>query len=223
MTKKLAELHSIKIYTLTNLLVAKSNLKNNRGFSLIEIIIVIMIIGGVLAASLSRMSFKKVDNRTVFRGIVIAVKEVRNRAKLYGTTYRLAFKIDEKSSSYWLEKSVSPTLIDKEFLAKQRERGDKKDDDKAPPSPFQVDSSYSKKEKQLESGYTIKQLESGPQDAVFTEGTAYIHFFPTGMVEPVALQIQDPKKNIWTLVFNPLTGQADIIDGAKSLKDLSRQ
>lgn len=182
-----------------------------------------MIIGGILAASLSRMSFgKKQNNSTVFREIVISVKEVRNRAKLYGTTYRLVFKIDEKQGSYWLEKSTSPTLIDKEFLARQREQGNKEQEG-APQSPFQVDSSYSKKEKELPSGYTFKQLESGPQDAVFTEGMAYIHFFPTGMVEPVALQVQDPKKNIWTLVFNPLTGQADIIDGAKSLKDLSRQ
>ncbi len=181
-----------------------------------------MIIGGVLSAALSRMSFKKVDNRTVFRDIVITVKEVRNRAKLYGTNYRLVFKIDEKQASYWLEKSVSPTLIDKEFLAKQRERGDKPEEG-APDSPYQVDSSYLKKEKRLPDGYLIKQLESGPQDAVFTEGMVYIHFFPTGMVEPVALQIQDPRKNIWTLVFNPLTGQADIIDGAKSLRDLSRQ
>lgn len=208
-----------------NLSVAKSNLnssRNQKGFSLIEIIIVIMIIGGVLSASLSRMSFKKVDNRTVFREIVIAVKEIRNRAKLYGTTYRLVFKISEKSSSFWVEKSTSPTLIDKEFLARQRERGDKDDKD-APLSPFQVDTTYLKKEKELPPGYIIKQLESGPQDAIFTEGLAYIHFFPQGMVEPVGLQIEDPKKNIWTLVFNPLTGQADIIDGAKALRDINRQ
>jgi general secretion pathway protein H len=200
----------------------KSVSRNTKGFSLIEIIIVIMIIGGVLSAALSRMSFKKVDNRTVFRELVVSVKEVRNRAKLYSTTYRLVFKIEEKSASYWLEKATSPTLIDKEFLAKQRERGDKEDDKDAPPSPFQVDTTYLKKQRQLPEGYIIKQLESGPQDAVFTEGLAYIHFFPQGMVEPVGLQIQDPKKNIWTLVFNPLTGQADIIDGAKSLRDLNR-
>lgn len=182
-----------------------------------------MIIGGVLAASLSRMSFKKVDNRTVFREIVLAIKEIRNRAKLYNTTYRLVVKIDEKEGSFWVEKSTSPTLIDKEFLAKQRERRGNKEEEGAPPSPFQVDTTYLKKEKQLPPGYTFKQLESGPQDAVFTEGLAYIHFFPQGMVEPVGLQIQDPKKNIWTLVFNPLTGQADIIDGAKALRDINRQ
>lgn len=186
-------------------------------------IIVIMIIGGVLSASLSRMSFKKVDNRTVFRDIVVSVKEVRNRAKLYSTSYRLVFKIEEKSASYWLEKATSPTLIDKEFLAKQRERGNSKEDEEgAASSPFQVDTTYLKKQRELPEGYVIKQLESGPQDAVFTEGLAYIHFFPQGLVEPVGLQIQDPKKNIWTLVFNPLTGQADIIDGAKSLRDLNR-
>lgn len=181
-----------------------------------------MIIGGVLAASLSRMSFQKIDNRTVFRDIVISVKEIRNRAKLYNTSYRIVFKIQEKSSSYWVEKSTSPTLIDKEMLQKIRENAGKEDKD-APQSNFQLDSSYLKKEKELPAGYIVKSLESGPQDAVFTEGMAYIHFFPQGMVEPIALQIEDPKKNIWTLVFNPLTGQADIIDGAKTLRDLTRQ
>lgn len=200
----------------------KSLLNRNNAFSLIEIIIVIMIIGGILSLSLSRMTFNKIDNRKVFRDIVLAVKEIRNRAKLYNTSYRLVFKIDDKESSFWVEKSTSPTLIDKEFIAKQKELKDNKDEDEIPPSPFQVDTSYLKKEKELPEGYIVKQLESGPQDVVYTEGLAYIHFFPQGMVEPVALQIQDPKKNIWTLVFNSLTGQADIIDGAKNLRDLNR-
>lgn len=222
----MVDLVSIKIFSLTNLLVAKNNSRpqalNQTGFSLIEIIVVIMIIGGILSLALSRVSFRKMDNRTVFREIVLTIKEIRNRAKLYNTTYRIVFKIDEKGSSYWVEKSNSPTLIDKEFLQQQRENKNSKDDPEAPQSPFQVDTGYLKKQKELPSGYTIKSLESGPQDITTTEGLAYIHVFPQGMVEPVALQIEDPKKNIWTLVFNTLTGQADIIDGAKALRDLNR-
>lgn len=200
--------------------------RNRKGFSLLEMVIVLAIIGSVLGIGLSHISLNKTDNRTVFREIVLAVKEIRNRAKLYGTTYRIAFKIEEKTASYWIEKSTSPTLLDKDFLKKEREAKDKPDreKDKEHPfvSPFQIDPSYIKKPKELPTGYTVKSLESGPQDAIFTEGMAYIHFFAQGMVEPVALQIQDPKKNIWTLVFNPITGQADIIEGAKSLKDLNR-
>lgn len=183
-----------------------------------------MIIGGILSLAIPRMNFGKTDNRKVFRDIVVSVKEVRNRAKLYGSNYRLAFKIDEKESTYWLEKANSPVLLDKEALLNERKALSKtfRGDQDKPQSPYQPDSSYMKKEKPLPSGYRFVSLESGPQDNVFTEGTAYLHFFPQGLIEPVALQIQDPKKNIWTLVFNPLTGQADIIDGAKSLRDLNR-
>lgn len=190
--------------------------------------IVIMIIGGILSLALPRMGIKKLDNRTVFRNIVITVKEVRNRARLYNTSYRIAFKIDEQSGSYWVEKSSSPTLLDKNFLEKEREQ--KERDEKGGitdvknqiSSPFQTDTSYAKGNVELPPGYHVKSLESGPQDATFTNGVGYIHIFPQGLVEPIALQIVDPKKNIWTLVFNSITGQADIIDGAKSLKDLSR-
>ncbi len=190
--------------------------------------IVIMIIGGLLSLALPRMGLKKIDNRTVFRNIVITVKEIRNRARLYNTSYRIAFKIDEKGGNYWVEKSSSPTLLDKNFLEKEREQKERDekgvlvDEKNQISSPFQTDTSYSKGNVELPNGYHVKSLESGPQDVTFTEGVGYIHIFPQGLVEPIALQIVDPKKNIWTLVFNSITGQADIIDGAKSLKDLSR-
>lgn len=187
--------------------------------------IVILIIGGILSLAIPRLGLKKMDNRTVFRDIVITVKEIRNRARLYNTSYRIAFKIDEQSGNYWVEKSSSPTLLDKAFLEKEREqkeRGAASNEKDQITSPYQTDSSYKKGNVDLPAGYHVKSLESGPQDATFTEGVAYVHIFPQGLVEPVALQIVDPKKNIWTLVFNSITGQADIIDGAKSLKDLSR-
>ena len=57
---------------------------------------------------------------------------------------------------------------------------------------------------------------------VVTEGMAYIHFFPQGLIETAALQIADPKGNVFTLVYNPLTGKADIITEARDLKDLAR-
>jgi len=197
----------------------------SNGFSLLEITVVIVIIGTMLSLAISRTTFNKNDNRKVFRDIVITVKEIRNRAKLYNTTYRIAFRLNENNQAYWVEKASSPTLLNKEFLDLERDEKQKnlKDDDPEKfKSAFQVDTSYSKKEKTLPSGYIFKSIESGPHEVVFTDGNAYIHFFSQGLIEPVALQIQDPKNNIWTLVFNSITGQADIIDGAKTLKDLNR-
>ena len=191
---------------------------------MLEITVVIMIIGTILSLAISRTNFNKTDNRKVFRDMVVMVKEIRNRAKLYNTTYRIAFRLDEKNQAYWVEKSTNPTLLNKENIQLERDSLQQKMKDDDPDkykSPFQTDATYSKKEKSLPNGYSFKSLESGPQEAIFTDGMAYIHFFPQGMIEPIALQIIDPKKNVWTLVFNSITGQADIIDGEKTLKDLN--
>jgi general secretion pathway protein H len=200
--------------------------KNNRGFSLIEISIVILIIGGLLTIALPRIQLKKIETKTVIREITNTVKEIRNRAKLYGTTYRLAFRLDANNQSYWVEKSTSVTYIDKAALEKAREeaktsfRADKTADEKKVAAPFQPDSTFFKKEQLLPKDYSFKLIESGSQDVTYTDGMAYIHFFPQGFIESALIQIEDPKKNIWSITFNPITGQSSIITEAKTLKDL---
>jgi general secretion pathway protein H len=201
--------------------------KNSRGFSLIEISIVILIIGGLLTIALPRMQFGKVDTRKVIREITTSVKEVRNRAKLYGTTYRLAFRLDTDNQAYWVEKSTTITYIDKAALEKAREAAEssfRKDENAEgkTPSPFQPDSSFFKKEQTLPRDYHFKLIESGAQNVTYSDGMAYIHFFPQGFIETALIQIEDPKKNIWSITFNPITGQSAIITEAKLLKDLQQ-
>ena len=160
------------------------------------------------------------------RDFIVAGKDLKSRAKLHGATYRMAFDLDEKEQAWWVEKSTKSIVISKEQLEKDeearknKEKGDS--DEEAPPPAFQPDTSIFKKKQTLPSGYKFKQVESASLDTVTTTGMAYIHFFPQGLIETAALQIQDPKGNIFTIVYNPLTGKADIINEAKSLKDLAR-
>ena len=199
------------------------NKKTAAGFSLLEIIIVLSIIGAIMAVALPRLLDKKQDTRKVFRDFVIAGKDLRNRAKLAGVSYRLAFRLDADHQAWWVEKANRLVLIDKKKMdeSREKEKSTFKSDEK-PVSDFQVDTSIFKKEQILPAGFKFLQIESGSQETTITEGNAYIHFFPQGMIEPSAIQIQDGKKNVWTLVFNPITGQSDIIPEAKTLKDLTR-
>jgi general secretion pathway protein H len=208
-------------------LTALSADNNKNGFSMMEIVIVIAIIGGIIAAIVPTLTRKKpILISQVTRDIIIKFKQVRNSSKLYGTTYRFAFRLTKDNQAYWIEKSANVTLIDKKALDAEREkeksnfRPDHSDEKSA--AAFQPDTTFFKKEQTLASGYSFKSIETGGLDAVITDGTAYIHFFPQGYIEPSLIQIEDPKKNIWTLVFNPITGQADLIAEAKTLKDLNR-
>jgi general secretion pathway protein H len=79
-----------------------------------------------------------------------------------------------------------------------------------------------KTEKKLPPNLKFSQVETINMTEPITSGLAYIHFFPEGMMEASAIQISDNKNGTWTLVFNPLTGQADIIEKAATLKNLER-
>lgn len=211
----------IKTFILMNLLVEK----NNRGFTLIEIVVVIMIIGGILAIAVPRMHINQKQPKSVIREFTTLFKEVRNRAKLYGVSYRIAIRLDNDNQGYWVEKSNAVTYIDKEALEKIREQAKdpsrkKENEELNEKSAYQPDPTFSKKERKLDSKYIFKSVESGSQGIVQTEGIAYIHFFPQGFIEQILIQIEDPKKNIWSVTFNSITGQSFIIEDAKTLKDL---
>ncbi len=199
-------------------------IKNDKAFSLLEIAVVLSIIGAVIALAAPRLFDKHSQHRHVFREFIIAGKDVKSRAKLTGSTYRLAFDLTENQQSWWVEKSTRTVVLDKSQIEAAKEAEKSKADKKegAPPPDFQIDGSFFKKKQRLADGFKFKQIESGTVDYIYTEGMAYIHFFPQGLIETSAIQIEDPKKNVWTLVFNPLTGQTDLIPEAKLLKDLSR-
>ena len=200
-------------------------MRNNKGFSLLEIAVVISIIGAVIALTVPRLFDKRSETRRVFRDFIVAGKDLKGRAKLTGSTYRMAFDLNEKDPTWWVEKSTKAVTLDKDKIeaALNAQKGSSgKPDESAPPPDFQPDTTIFKKKQRLPEGYSFKQVESGTLDLVYTEGLAYIHFFPQGIIETAALQIADPKKNIWTLIYNPLTGQIDVIPEAKLLKDLSR-
>ena len=90
-----------------------------------------MIIGAILAVAIPRFNFKQTNTRSVIRDLTIAVREIRNRAKLSNTSYRLVIQLTPPTTKegaageqkFWVEKSSKTTLIDKTQLAEEREEG----------------------------------------------------------------------------------------------------
>ncbi|MFZ4402983.1 MAG: pilus assembly FimT family protein [Pseudobdellovibrionaceae bacterium] len=197
-------------------------MQKDRGFTLIEILVVLVILGVIATLGLPRLMKKDPNIKSVVRQFLVLSKEIRNQAKLSNSTYRLAVDMGDNPQSpqtYWVEHTSGPKPIDTEKLYENK--SDKSDKD-SPPADFQLDKRLSKKPKSLPKGLFFAELETVNSKSTITSGMGYIHFFPEGFVEAATLQITDRKKIIWTLVFNPLTGQADIVQKAQSLKGLQR-
>ncbi|NUN05012.1 MAG: prepilin-type N-terminal cleavage/methylation domain-containing protein [Bdellovibrio sp.] len=194
---------------------------SQKGFTLIEIMIVLAILAAVLVVGAPKLFKPNTNIKTVARQIITLSKETRNKARLTNSTYRIVINMDPENEKYWVERANGPQPIDPDAYEKAQEKESEKKED-APPPLFQMDKSLTKGEQSLPKGLRFGSVETINMKAPITSGVAYIHFFPEGFVEASAVQITNGNNLTWTLVFNPLTGQADIIEKASSLKDIQR-
>lgn len=199
--------------------ISTQDLKNNQGFTLIEIMVVLGIMGVIIALGLSRVRKKENDIKRTAREFYVLGKEIRNQARLKNSTYRLMIRLDEGAQSYWVESAQG---FQGRLDEKEVEEREKLAEEDRPKEVFEQDSSVLRKEKTLPDGLFFKSVENLDHEP-FTTGTATIYFFPNGFVETTALQITDRKRSTWTLIFQPLTGQADIIPDERSLRDTKRE
>lgn len=195
-------------------------MRSQRGFTLIEIMIVLAILAALLTVVAPRLTQKRTNIKNVAREFITMGKDIRNKARLNNSTYRLVINMDPQDEKYWVERANGPQPVDPEAYEKAKEKSEDKEE-AAPPPLFQIDNSVIK-EKKLPSGLRFGSVETINMKSPITSGIAYVHFFPEGFVEAAAIQITDGNKLTWTLVFNPLTGQADIVEKAQSLKDIQR-
>ena len=194
------------------------NLKASKGFTLVEILIVLAIFARIAAMGIPAL-FKKSDNiKKVARQLTSLTKEVRNRAKLKNSTYRIVFDMRAEPHRYWVEYSQGSKPIPANLY-------EEKTDDESPSTQsqrFQKDLTILKKERELPNGLSFASVETINTKAPITEGFAYVHYFPEGFVEAAVIQVTNKSNLTWSFVISPLTGQCEIIEEAKSLKDLNQ-
>ncbi len=195
-----------------------SSLMKQRGFTLIEVMIVLALLAALIAFGAPRLFRKENNIKSVARHFIVMSREIRNKARLNNSTYRLAISMEDNNEKYWVEMAGGFHAIDPD--AAEQEKNNDKDED-APPPLFKPDKSVIK-ERTMPTGLRISSVETLSMKAPQTSGIAYVYFFPEGFVEAAAIQVTNGTNLTWTLVFNPLTGQADVIEKAQSLKDIQR-
>jgi general secretion pathway protein H len=191
-------------------------MRSEKGFTLLEIMIVLGILAGLMALAVPRFQSNKNKIKTVVRQFGALTKEVRNTARLKKVTYRIAFKFG-KPSSFWIEAASGNEVVPSKETLENLRRLSEKD---RPPDPFKkVDRPM--KEKELDSGLTWKSVETTGSDGIVENGIAYVYYSPEGLVEKSIIQIQSEKQQVWSFIINPLTGHLEFVEGSMNLKDLT--
>lgn len=206
-----------------------SRLKNSKqhshkGFTLIEIMIVLAILGFGLTLGVSRFSNRSGELRAVLRKSTVLSRELHTRAKLNGVTYRLVVDLGDggpkSKQMMYVEKGTGATVI------KDRDLDEEEDDDEENPRPkdFQRDSHILKNPIQIPRGVYISEVEINRIEKPFSQGVAYIHYLPQGLVEEAAIHFKgttgDQK---WTISIHPLTGRAEVLSPSMRLQELQNQ
>lgn len=182
--------------------------------------IVLALIAAIVILGAPRIFKGSTNLKSVTRNLIVLTKETRNQARLSNSTLRIAFEMGEENHSYWVERASGPQIIDLQKL--QEPEDEKTDSEDKPPAVFSMDTSLLKQPKVLPEGMKFASIESVNLENPVVSGKAYIHFSPQGFVEASAVQIVNSSGQIWTLIINPITGQAEIIEKAIKLKELER-
>ncbi|MFK8137344.1 MAG: Tfp pilus assembly protein FimT/FimU [Bdellovibrionales bacterium] len=204
------------------------------GFTLMEVMIVMVLIAGVVTLAIPRLSNDSQQVRADIRRLSVTTRRMLQEAQMKNKTYRLVLEMnnsEEEPDSYWLESSSKAHLFDPRDDQEEREaklEAKKRADDgettetEEAARGFQIDSKVLKKPKKLPEGYRFKSISYSNRETI-SEGQAYIYFYPQGFTEESLIHIQNEKDNInWSLLVHPLTGYVDILTQEVKLEDLKQ-
>ncbi len=221
MTKKKADLEQ----RLTSLATT------TKGFTLVEIMVVVAIIAAVVAILIPRIDNKNNKMKAAVRRFSALTRELHTRAKLKGTTYRLAIDLKDGSETqttqqYWVERSNATVILsEKDEKAFKDDLKNLRQDEKKPKDlyGFELDSTIIKGVQEIKVPLRIISVEKKGYKDIFNSGLAYIYFFPQGLSEEAIIQLKAGENLQWSLAVQPLTGKSDVVSRLITLKDLIQQ
>lgn len=200
-------------------------LKSSAGITLIEIMIVIGIIAGLIAAFSTSLYRPAQEHRKFLRRFTLVSKEVQVQAKLTGKLQRLVIDFGRDSrnvrpQAYWVESATKANS----FIQGEPEISDS-DDEIPTDSQFVFNSKVFKKKQTLPRGLSIYQIELTRSEKPLKEGVAYIYFLPEGLIDEAAIHFLSKagdEEKPWTVLTNPVSSISDLTPGELLLKETRR-
>lgn len=198
---------------------------SSRGFSLLEILIVLALITGILTITIPRLRPK---DRVLssLRKVTVLTRKAYGTARLKGRTYRLVvFMPNEESETQegaiWMESTEKKGIVQSTYKEELEQEKEGKDNGGGYSPDYTMDTKILKEKITLPPDYKFESVEIGEE--LITEGKAYIYFLPQGRVTQAAIHVSSvdfDNSNQWTIITHPLTGQSRLVAEKVSAKDL---
>ncbi len=197
-------------------------IRYNKGFTLLELLIALSILVSTLIIGTS--SIKRKDNiiKKTFRQFVALNRQLDHFARLKGKTWRLVVQMEEKESTWWVEKKLPASQI---FNPENQTFDNDEPTDPVEPTPspegFVIDPEFFTTPQKLPKNLSFESVELNNIQEPITEGKAYIYYFPEGQFGTALLKIKG-KKVYWSLFVDRLRGELTVYNGEKQLKDFKQ-
>ncbi|RYZ63854.1 MAG: prepilin-type N-terminal cleavage/methylation domain-containing protein, partial [Proteobacteria bacterium] len=162
---------------------------NRMGFTLIELLVVIALLGlvGVMALPNINGVFK-ISLSSSVRELSSTIKETYNTTMMTKKVHRLV--IDIKTNQFWVEMGPTQFLMDTDDSKRREERlhrgmsfKERDEAEKKKGDAFVMIKGINKGKRSFPRGVTVEDVFTEQNEKPITEGQAYIHFFPGGMIE----------------------------------------
>lgn len=210
-----------------------SKARHPAGFTMIEIMIVLVIMAFATGTAISRFSNNSRGYKVFIRQFRVITKQLHNRSKLLNTTHRLVLDLGDEGArtpeqKLWVESATKTGIIlsDEDAEDVLKKVAGKESDSKKPP-PFQKNpKALGRREVELPEGLIFKDVELGGVERPIESGLVYIYFLPQGLVTETAIHLKLEDQEVekeWTISIHPLTGQAEIVGKYISLETLKDQ
>jgi general secretion pathway protein H len=195
--------------------------------TLIEIMVVLVIVGGLSVAIVSRLNKGNNDLKAAIRKISTLTKELHNQARMQNRVLRMVIDMNEQEgSSISVEGAPKNTMLtdsafsDKADAEEDDKLSDEEKKEKQALRAFQPDGSVLKRPLRLPLPVKIVEVEIKNLKNPIEEGKAYLYFFPQGLTQEAVIVISDGKNLNWTIAVNAITGISQVIGERKKLSEL---
>ena len=161
-------------------------MRKTEGFTLIEILVVMVILGGLLFVAVPKFrEFTDINLKSASRNLSGTIKYLYNESIFKKNIYKLAFDID--NGEYWVEFMQDNQFVESTDPVLKRRRL---------PDGIHFEDIFTER--------TQQKVDSGNE--------AFILFLPNGFVDYAVIHIGTSRDNSFTIETKPYTGGTKIYD-----------